>query len=74
MTNAQLNKSVKNMANAIKDGSLDGHSAEAQKLFTTLTGADNSFKAFTAASLRILIVLNRRYHYVKSHDFGPADY
>lgn len=74
MTNTELNKHVRNMAKRIESKALDPYSTEACSLFDRLHGADPSFKSFTADSLRILIVLNRRYHYVNFQDFGPADY
>lgn len=74
MTNAELNKHVKNFVKRIESEAIDPHGKEAHDLFTTIHGADPSFKAFTADSLRALIVLNRRFHYVKFSDFGPTEY
>ena len=74
MTNAQLNSAIRKFAAQIKADKVDPYSEAAKAEFNRLHGADNTFKALSADSLRIMIVLNRAYHFIKPSYFGPADY
>lgn len=74
MTKAELNRAVKKFAKDIEAGKIEPYSEAAKAEFNRLHNADNSFKSFNADSLRILIVINNRYHFVKYSYFGPADY
>lgn len=74
MTKAELNRAVKRFAKEIKDNKTEPNCMVAHAEFNRLIRADISFKSFTANSLRILIVLNRRFGYIPAKDFGPADY
>ncbi len=74
MTKAVLNKSVKSFAANIEAGKIDPFSEQAKLLFETLHNADNSFKSFTAQTLIIMIVLNRKYHFMNANYFGPTNY
>lgn len=74
MTNAELNKAIKKFAQQIKDKKLDPYSTAAFNEFHRLHGADNTMKAWSVESWRIMVVANRQYHYIPSKDFGPADY
>jgi hypothetical protein len=77
MTNKELNKAVKVLKEEIYRISFDDLTeylayldGDAKKEFKRIIGADNSFKAFTAESLRILIMLNLRHRFVSLHTFG----
>lgn len=70
MTNKELNAAVKKFAKDIKSKKIDPHSHEAKTEFTRLYGADKTLMAHNAESIRILLVLNRRYLYEPLHTFG----
>jgi hypothetical protein len=73
MTNAELNRDIKRLAGKIKTGILDPYSQRAKDEFTRLYGADNELKHMNKESVIILLILNRKFHYVNFKDFGPAD-
>ena len=76
MTNAELNRAVKKFAKDLKSGKIEPYTDDekAKKEFQRLHDADKTFKALNADSLRIMIVLNRAYHFINPNYFGPADY
>lgn len=74
MTKAQLNAAVRTFAKDLEAGKIDPYTETAKERFNTLHNADKSFKSFTAQSIIIMIVINRSYHFMNPHYFGPAKY
>lgn len=84
MTPKELNRNIKNLALYIKgiaqaaDADMTNDNTAyfeklteiAQPEFIRLINADSSFKSFTAESLRIIILLNRRHKFVPLHTIG----
>ena len=77
MTPRELNRDVKKLNSNIKNFPKEDLTAyfkyidkEAKPEFIRLIGADNTFKSFTADSLRILIRLNLSHRFVAFHTFG----
>jgi hypothetical protein len=74
MTKAELNRSIKKFGQQIKEQSLDPYSTKAFEEFHRLHGADNTMQCWSSESWCIMVVCNRRYHYIPTKDFGPTEY
>lgn len=74
MTAKELNTAIKRLAANIKSGKVDPLSDQAHKEYNRLYDIDREMEWMNKNAIIIMVVLNRKFHYVQFHQFGPSDY
>lgn len=77
MTNKELNRDIKRLANRYKkliaDNNYTEHEQEIKAEALRLYRSDLNLEYMNVESLRIMVILNRKIRYEPFHLFGPAN-